>query len=428
MKTFIFILLLPVVSSGCLYAQEQRPGRSDIDMFSFDALNFYSPDSTRSRLDIYIEVPLNKIEFTRSREEGVGFSSKLELSIDITDRTNKTAFSKVYKEEITTEKTDMEYLSQNSKIIIKNIFLNPGDYKLKVTIYEPATKKTATAVKDVVIKDFLGAPITLSDLMIVSKLTNENGRKLITPDVTRNVSIIDTFYVFFFVYKNSEQSQINVTCNILDSKKTEVFSTSENLGINQPVDLQNQMLIPVPVDKLSYDNYMIDVTATSLQNKASISSGFSNLIVDLPVNLMKIDDLIDQLQYIATEDEMSYMRDGKTDAEKRKRFMDFWKAKDPTPKTRKNEVMMEYYKRLNYAEKHFTTVFTKGWKSDMGMVHIIFGRPDNIERHPYEMDTRPYEIWDYYDLNRQFVFIDYTGAGDYRLVTPIYERFRFQPN
>lgn len=173
MKTFIFILLLPVVSSGCLYAQEQRPGRSDIDMFSFDALNFYSPDSTRSRLDIYIEVPLNKIEFTRSREEGVGFSSKLELSIDITDRTNKTAFSKVYKEEITTEKTDMEYLSQNSKIIIKNIFLNPGDYKLKVTIYEPATKKTATAVKDVVIKDFLGAPITLSDLMIVSKLTNE---------------------------------------------------------------------------------------------------------------------------------------------------------------------------------------------------------------------------------------------------------------
>jgi GWxTD domain-containing protein len=184
--------------------------------------------------------------------------------------------------------------------------------------------------------------------------------------------------------------------------------------------------LPVPVERLSYENYNIEITATSLQDRASTTSGFSNLISDIPVNLTNIDDLIDQLQYIATEDEMSFMRDGKTDAEKRKRFMDFWKAKDPTPLSRKNEVMMEYYKRLNYADKHFTTVYSKGWKSDMGMVYIIFGRPDNVERHPYEMDTKPYEVWEYYDINRQFVYVDYTGFGDYRLITPIYERFKFK--
>jgi GWxTD domain-containing protein len=414
------------LSASCLYPQEQKPDKTDFSLFSFDALNFYSPDSTKSRLDIYIEVPLNKIEFTRSKEEGVGFSSKLELSIDITDKAKQSVFSRVYKEEITTEKTEIEYLSQNSKIIIKNIFLQPGEYNLKISMYEPGTKKTAAASKDIVIRDFLSKPITISDVMIVSKLTYENGRKLITPDVTRNVSILDTFYLFFFVYKNSEAAQINVTSSITDSKKNEVFSNSENLGVDQPLDIQNQIILPVPVERLSYENYNIEITATSLQDRASTTSGFSNLISDIPVNLTNIDDLIDQLQYIATEDEMSFMRDGKTDAEKRKRFMDFWKAKDPTPLSRKNEVMMEYYKRLNYADKHFTTVYSKGWKSDMGMVYIIFGRPDNVERHPYEMDTKPYEVWEYYDINRQFVYVDYTGFGDYRLITPIYERFKFK--
>jgi len=425
MKKYLTALFILSILTGTLFTQDDNRKASDIVLFTFDALDFYSPDSTRSRLDIYIDVPLNKIEFVRSKES-TGFVSRLDLSIDITDKNHQSVFSKVYKEEITTEKTEIEFLAQNSKIIIKNIFLNPGEYNLKVSMYEQRTKKTAAASKDIVIRDFLARPITLSDVMIVSKLTNESGRKMITPDVTRNVSILDTFYLFFFVYKNSEQSQINVTCNITDSKKNEIFSASENLGVTRPLDLQNQMLIPIPTDKLAYDNYNIEIIATSIQDKATITTGFSSINLDIPVNLTDIDELIDQLQYIATEDELAHMRDGKTDADKRKRFMDFWKTKDPTPLTRKNEVMMEYYKRLNYADKHYTTVYSKGWKSDMGMVYVIFGRPDNIDKHPYEMDTKPYEVWDYYDLNREFVFIDYTGFGDYRLVTPIYERFRMR--
>lgn len=56
----------------------------------------------------------------------------------------------------------------------------------------------------------------------------------------------------------------------------------------------------------------------------------------------------------------------------------------------------------------------------MGMVFIILGTPSNIDRHPFELDSKPYEIWHYYEINRQYVFVDYTGFGDYRLVTPFY--------
>jgi GWxTD domain-containing protein len=429
MKTLILaVLILAVLLVNESLAQENNPDGSNygVNMFSFDALDFYSPDSTRSRLDIYIEVPLNKVEFTRAKDENIGFIAKLQLSIDITDMNKNTVFSRVYKEDITTQKTETEYLSKNSKIIIKNIYLHPGNYKLKVSMYEPSTKRSASASKDIVIRDFTSKPLAISDIMIVSKLDYENGRKFITPDITRNVSILDTFYVFFFVYKNSEESQLNVTCSILDSKKNEVYLTSKSLDPSNGLDVENQFLFPVPVDKLSYDNYTIQVTAATPREKVEATGGFSSIIQDFPVNLNDIDELISQLQYIATPDEMSHMRDGKTDSEKRKRFMDFWKSKDPTPLSRKNEVMLEYYRRLKYADKNYSTVYSKGWKSDRGMVYIIFGKPDNIDSHPYEMDTKPYEVWDYYQLNRQFVFVDYSGFGDYRLITPIYETFKFK--
>jgi hypothetical protein len=57
----------------------------------------------------------------------------------------------------------------------------------------------------------------------------------------------------------------------------------------------------------------------------------------------------------------------------------------------------------------------------MGMIFILFGPPSNIERHPFEIDYKPYEIWYYYELNREFVFVDETGFGEYRLVSPIYD-------
>ena len=89
--------------------------------------------------------------------------------------------------------------------------------------------------------------------------------------------------------------------------------------------------------------------------------------------------------------------------------------------------MLEYYRRVEYANAHFKGYF-KGWKSDMGMVYITLGPPDQVTRRPYEMDSRPYEVWEYYTLNMNFVFVDNTNFGDYRLQNPTYgDWFRYRP-
>jgi len=81
--------------------------------------------------------------------------------------------------------------------------------------------------------------------------------------------------------------------------------------------------------------------------------------------------------------------------------------------------MNEYYRRIDYASKNFKS-YNNGWNTDMGMVYVTLGPPDQVDRNPMAIDTKPYEVWQYYDLNRQFVFQDETGFGDYRLLNPQY--------
>jgi hypothetical protein len=93
---------------------------------------------------------------------------------------------------------------------------------------------------------------------------------------------------------------------------------------------------------------------------------------------------------------------------------------DPTPETEINELMEEYYRRVDFANQNYSG-FQEGWKSDRGMVYILLGAPSEVERHPFESDSRPYEIWTYESINRYFVFVDRTGLGDYRLEGPFWD-------
>jgi hypothetical protein len=79
--------------------------------------------------------------------------------------------------------------------------------------------------------------------------------------------------------------------------------------------------------------------------------------------------------------------------------------------------MDEYYKRVAYAIIHFDS-FVDGWETDMGMIYIIFGAPDDIERSVLSQVQNTTEIWYYYQIQESFIFIDKDGFGNFRLSTP----------
>jgi GWxTD domain-containing protein len=417
MKSVLHLSVLCVLLAGSV----SFPFEKDTTFFNLDLLNFYSPDSSGSRLDVYIEIPFGNIEFKKSKKTK-SYSSRIDFGIEVfPEGRNEPVLKSDFTEVVTTEKTSIEYLSKNSQIVIRNVFLEPGDYEVKVTSKEINSKRIFGVDKKISMRNFRESPLTLSDVMVVARLSEKDGKKYITPSVSRNAGSLDTAYLFFFVYLNKDADSLKVECNILNSKDEIVYSTSDSIIV--PV-FNNQIIFSVPTNMLADGEYKIKIDALTPWGSASTLSSMDYKWSNLRVSLDKIEDAIDQLQYIATDSDMKKIRAGKTKAEKQRRFIEFWKSKDPSPNTVRNEVMDEYYRRIEYANKNYSTKYTAGWRTDMGMVYIIFGLPDNVERHPYEMDSKPYEIWDYYDLNRQFIFVDESGFGDYRLITPIWERFR----
>ena len=125
-----------------------------------------------------------------------------------------------------------------------------------------------------------------------------------------------------------------------------------------------------------------------------------------------------QANYIATKEEkLKY--NSLTGSEPKKKFLtQFWKDRDFDGSTPENEYRREYLARILYCNRTYRTAYREGWQTDRGRVYVMYGKPDAIERHASEGDTRPYEVWtfDQIEAGVQFVFVDRFGFNNYELV------------
>ncbi len=96
-------------------------------------------------------------------------------------------------------------------------------------------------------------------------------------------------------------------------------------------------------------------------------------------------------------------------------LFNYWKKQDPTPNTKFNELMNEFYTRVDYCEMNFKNLAGNGGaKSDRGKVYIKYGPPDFINRDTNNKD-KVAESWTYDKLKKKFVFVDIDGTGNFTL-------------
>jgi len=97
-----------------------------------------------------------------------------------------------------------------------------------------------------------------------------------------------------------------------------------------------------------------------------------------------IEGLIEPLVYITTRAERESLMANKED---KKNFDRFWLEMTGSQENAR-WVIKNYYQRVAEANTMFTT-FKEGWKTDRGMLYIIFGPPDEVIRNGSE------EYWNY---------------------------------
>ncbi|MDA2927659.1 GWxTD domain-containing protein [Acidobacteria bacterium AH-259-G07] len=83
----------------------------------------------------------------------------------------------------------------------------------------------------------------------------------------------------------------------------------------------------------------------------------------------------EEVVWIISEKERDEFKNLKDDAARDEFITRFWRRRDPTPSTERNEYKEEHYRRFIFAKKMFQEG-KPGWKTDRGRIYIIHGPPD----------------------------------------------------
>lgn len=320
-----------------------------------------------------------------------------------------------------------------------NVELSPGlyNYMLQLTPGEDTRERTSRA-RQVKLNSY-GQQKTGNVLLVESVNTAEGKKQLKLMNFGQNVYYGKDFYALIHLPGSENNSAFNLSINKLDISKDDTTRLQQTYSKNisgddlhtntRPTLSENDngislvlnevnggghtyALVKIPNSTFPNSIYRIEVTREG-QSMPAARSVFRSLWIEMPTSLLNLDVAIDMLRFIVSKDEIKRIKGGSR-ADREQKFREFWEAKDPTPKTEYNELMAEYYRRIDYAYEHFTTINNIGYESDQGEIYIKYGPPKKIERK-FPTGEPAVEIWTY--DNRQFVFRATSGFGDFRLVS-----------
>ena len=419
----INIFLIILFASAIISAQvESSFGIQNRDAVYYqDFLNFAGEKSIQTRVDVFIQVPYNEIQFVKTEQ---GFAAGYSVTISVFKEDKSTLLSeKTFNEKVEIKNFEQTISGSNFNLSLRSFNLSSGTYLIRTEIEDKDSRKTSSSENKFEVRDFTGSS-GISDMMLVAKKTVVDGSNKILPNVSRNVlTKKEGIPLFFEVYKN-QPGDVKINFKIFENENR-IYDSTEVKKIDSGT---TQIFFTIKELELGLGNYIIQLAVVDADDKiiGTIRKSFLSRWPGVPSSIKDLNKAIKQLVYIATEDEIEKIEETENRDEKVKEYLNFWKKKDPTPQTEDNPIFDEYYRRVFYANEKFSH-YIEGWKTDRGMVFIILGPPNNVDRHPFEFNTKPYEVWEYYDLNRQFVFVDETGFGDYRLITPMYgDTYRFR--
>ncbi len=386
--------------------------------FSVDYANYKSAVPNKTRIDVFVQVPYSSIQFVKKDND---YDASFEVTLTFLDESKKNLlFERIWKERVKANNFNQTLSKNNFNLSYKSYDMNPGKYFLKCIVEDSDSRRISS--KDIPltvrqISDTLG----LSDLMFISDVIKDSTDEKIIPNVSTNVNNKTNSLSFFYdIYSNKAQN-VFLEYSMNDLKNNKSFKQDDPRTLKAGTNLIKHTINNA---NFSLGDYSLKIT---LKNKdwkeiQSTEKKFYSIIYGIPNSIVDLDKAVEEMIYIASPEELDFIKEAKTYDEKLSRFLAFWEKKKPNPKIDENPILYEYYRRIEYANKHFKG-FGAGWHSDMGMIYVTFGPPSYVERHPMDPDSKPYEIWEYYDFNRSFVFLDQTGFGDYRLVNPDYSRW-----
>jgi GWxTD domain-containing protein len=416
-----FFFFVPHVSA-------QRRGVGNLQerpiSFSIDTANFFDPESGTPRLEILYKVANDHLQFLKVRN---GYQATFQVLCVVYDRKDRQVTGDVISDTQWARTYDQTNSRRNFARGHFVFSLPAGEYRLRVLVEDKNSRPIVSAEREASVPSFDVSSLMLSDLLLVDEIHKTEAETetlvkkglFIVPSVNRKYSDLQPLLSFYFeIYDLSTEEPLGsfyeAVFEVADLSGEVVFTDSSTVLRQGNLTFVHEALT---ITSLEEGEHLLRLrvrdpeTGRTAQKETPFTVRWSAL-GQVQKNYQ---EAIEQLRYIATDQEYRELK-GAEGEERKEVWLKFWNDRDPTPGTPQNEMKEEYYRRIEYANAHFSVV-SPGWKSDRGRVYILYGRPDEIERHPMEIGLKPYEIWHYYSSSHFFYFVDENGYGDYRLVS-----------
>ena len=411
LRSVIISTLLTFFIMGLIFAQISKKDFNRENIAQYGLVSFSRPIKKDSiKVTTFVEIPFSSLQFIKRNSD---FIASYSASVMIKDSKEKQLLKKVWSDSIVVN----EYIQTKSKLRTKKHYINfnvgIGKYEITSELYDNDTRKKGSKKKNLNFTKQKKSP-SLMEPIIITNLKGEWG-----------------FDSNEFPILGKKITNIDGGLIILASG----FVTDAPYSIETKILLRDEKIL-LPIIEDETDNgffvHMVKIEKEYLQSfntkiifelkqlKASrkIEKNITIFKPGISGYVKNIENSFRQMKYILSNSERKNAK-GKKGKDLENIFLKYWEKRDPTPGTSLNELMEEYYIRVNYVNDYFNMSWKEGWETDFGMIYILFGPPDEIQRSNINSsNTSTYQIWYYNRINKQFVFKDLNGFGDYRLDRP----------
>jgi GWxTD domain-containing protein len=310
-------------------------------------------------------------------------------------------FSKTEQTSLQIENQDQSILSrQNTFAFEQDVEVPPGEYEITVTLFDQTSGKSTVRNSTAFIPDPENPVTNLTAIRLLGKNNlSADGRfmPITTYDVT---SRVDSLKFVFQVTNNRMQDPLTIRTRLIRYESDDTPARDMHLnnytassiqykGVDYTraeiieetrriLDQEGSVLIEYQYEFLPSGNYRFEATTEG----GGIEPLFKGRDFSVkPENYPSIQspyELAAPLAYLMDRREYESLMSIEDPDEMKEAIDRFWLTNVGSI-NRARRVISMYYERVEEANKQFSS-FKEGWKTDMGMIYILFGPPWYIDQ------------------------------------------------
>lgn len=348
-------------------------------------------------IDVTAEIVYGSLIY-KEVEDSLSASFTIEIQIVPEENTNEV--SKVQQETISLVRQNSNIVnSQETFSFHKRIPVNPGSYTINVTVIDRNSDKQLTRQAHTFIPDPANSITNLTNIQLLGKTGNDdNWSPITTYDVKGQV---DSLMFRLQVTNNSSEEPMAITGRLVRFKSDTTIARPMHYNRYSPSSIQykgieydeeeviqstrrtltqpGSVLIEYRFSQQPRGNYRFDVMSDEEEEDSNLfkARDFGVKSKNYP-SINSAEELARPLYYLMNDKEYEKLIAIK-DSDSLKQAVDRFWLKNLNNKNRAKQVIQMYYQRVEEANKQFSN-FKEGWKTDLGMVYILFGPPWYVDQ------------------------------------------------